>query len=116
MYNAPEDLETNRIYESAKLSNESQKVVEFLSTANMDEIFEFYISCMNIDHVDFVIKGHYGLGQISTILDHVKISNDYYFGVNNDGMLFECMFKVKGEEFELYKITNEGYRSIEGLF
>lgn len=102
----------NKVYESAQLDEISIQVAEFLKTADLSKMYDFYIDCMNIDHVDFVIKGHYMRGQISTILDHIKIG-DAYFGVDKGSLLFECMYTSSEVGLKLYKITNDGYVKVE---
>lgn len=107
--------EPNKVYESSKLSDESLKIIEYLKSTNLSVIYQFEIDCMNIEHVDFAIKSHYMLGQISVILDHIKVG-DAFYGVNNGSILFECMFTQVGDEFKLFELTDDGFNNIENLF
>lgn len=105
-------VESNRVYESANLSEESLKIAEFLKTSNLSEIYEFFEDCEDINRIDFVINNHYMSDIMSTILEHTKVG-DAYFAVDGNNILWECMYASSEVGLKLYKITNDGYVMVE---
>ena len=69
------------------------------------------MDCNDIDHVSFIIKSDYCLGQLSSNLSFIK-RDGLYFAVNNGNLLFCLAFN---EKFELFDISNDALKIIENI-
>lgn len=81
------------------------KIVEKLSTINPIErgLVRSSTLCTNIKHLEFCVKSEYGLGQLSTVLNFVKIG-DFLYAVNNGNLYFDSA--IKGNEDGTFKKYN----------
>lgn len=93
---------------SVKVKKTNIKAIDFIKSGAVDNGFEFYLKCKDIEHVAFVVKSHYMLGQISTELDFIEIG-DFFFAVNDGNVLFDIRFD---KNFSVQKLNNKSYEMV----
>lgn len=95
------------------ISNQSVKVINILKGFSFGADYTKRLDCMDIEHVMFVAKSVYCLGQISSKLDTVKISENFFVLLNKGEVLCELAFEQTEKGFIMYDIKDQSLSKIE---
>jgi len=95
--------------------NKLAPMYEKIKNALSISMFKKHVTCLDLRHVEHVVKSHYGLGMLSVELDLMKFDG-MVFAFIDDTLLFDVMFtKLPNGGYQSYKMTLSNYEEMEAL-
>lgn len=95
------------------ISNQSVNILNIIKGFSFENDYTKRLDCMDIEHVMFVAKSVYCLGQISCNLDTIKVSDNFFVLLNKGKVLCELAFEQTEKGFIMYDIKDCALNKIE---